>query len=289
VETAVTEERLRIARALHDVIGHGISVMTLHAGGVRRLLRPEQFEERAPLEAAEQAGREAQRLLGVLTQKPVATRIVVLTTFDVDSHVYDALHAGASGFLLKTAPPEDLVRAIRVVAAGAGLLDPAVTRRVIEEFARHPDQSEASVGRARLIEQRLHHKAAREGGGRRDQVVGVSGRRQLAAPLRSLHARAQHRPPPHIACVWLARTGRSHRWTGRRIGGVPVAIGDVVAEVHATVQADTGYSREVSGRGNVTGGAGGGARQVSEVCRYLEAMGRPRKATTPPGPSPHWG
>ena len=66
------------------------------------------------------------------------TRVVVLTTFDVDSHVYDALRAGASGFLLKNAPPEDLVQAIRVVAAGAALLDPAVTRRVIEEFARNP-------------------------------------------------------------------------------------------------------------------------------------------------------
>lgn len=69
------------------------------------------------------------------------TRVVVLTTFDVDSHVYDALRAGASGFLLKNAPPEDLVQAIRVVAAGAALLDPAVTRRVIEEFARSPDTS----------------------------------------------------------------------------------------------------------------------------------------------------
>ena len=66
------------------------------------------------------------------------TRVVVLTTFDVDSHVYEALRAGASGFLLKNAPPEDLVQAIRVVAAGAALLDPAVTRRVIEEFARNP-------------------------------------------------------------------------------------------------------------------------------------------------------
>jgi DNA-binding NarL/FixJ family response regulator len=69
---------------------------------------------------------------------PAVTRVVVLTTFDVDSHVYDALRAGASGFLLKNAPPEELVQAIRLVAAGSALLDPAVTRRVIEEFARSP-------------------------------------------------------------------------------------------------------------------------------------------------------
>lgn len=68
--SAVTEERLRIARELHDVIGHSISVMTLHVGGVRRLLRPEQSKERAALEAVERTGREAlveaQRLFGVL-------------------------------------------------------------------------------------------------------------------------------------------------------------------------------------------------------------------------------
>lgn len=70
-----------------------------------------------------------------LTAGPATTRVVVLTTFDVDSYVYDALRAGASGFLLKSAPPEDLVRSVRVVASGAALLDPAVTRRVIEEFS----------------------------------------------------------------------------------------------------------------------------------------------------------
>jgi signal transduction histidine kinase len=68
--TAVTDERLRIARELHDVIGHSISVMMLHVGGVRRLLRPEQIDERAALEAVERTGRDAlaeiQRLLGVL-------------------------------------------------------------------------------------------------------------------------------------------------------------------------------------------------------------------------------
>jgi len=73
------------------------------------------------------------RLLAEPAQKG---RVVVLTTFDVDSHVYDALRAGASGFLLKNAAPEDLVRSIRATAAGAGLIDPAVTRRVIEEFGR---------------------------------------------------------------------------------------------------------------------------------------------------------
>ena len=62
-------------------------------------------------------------------------RVLVLTTFDVDDYVYEALRSGASGFLLKDAPAEDLVRAVRVVAAGEALLAPSVTRRLIAEFA----------------------------------------------------------------------------------------------------------------------------------------------------------
>ena len=63
----------------------------------------------------------------------------MLTTFDLDEYVYDALRAGASGFLLKDRPPEELVHAVRVVAAGDALLAPAVTRRLIEEFAHRPE------------------------------------------------------------------------------------------------------------------------------------------------------
>ncbi len=63
-------------------------------------------------------------------------RVLVLTTFDLDEYVYEALQAGASGFLLKDAPPETLFQAVRVVAAGEALLAPAITRRLIAEFAR---------------------------------------------------------------------------------------------------------------------------------------------------------
>jgi DNA-binding NarL/FixJ family response regulator len=65
-------------------------------------------------------------------------RVLVLTTFDLDEYVYEALRAGASGFVLKDDPPEQLLAAIRTVAAGAALLSPAVTKRVIERFARIP-------------------------------------------------------------------------------------------------------------------------------------------------------
>jgi DNA-binding NarL/FixJ family response regulator len=66
-----------------------------------------------------------------------ATRVLILTTFGLDTYVYDALRAGASGFMLKDAPPEEIVAAVRIVARGEALLAPAVTRAVIEEFARH--------------------------------------------------------------------------------------------------------------------------------------------------------
>ena len=62
------------------------------------------------------------------------SRVLILTTFDLDEYVYQALTGGASGFLLKNAPPEQLISAVRVVAAGDALLSPSVTRRVIEQF-----------------------------------------------------------------------------------------------------------------------------------------------------------
>ena len=65
-------------------------------------------------------------------------RVLMLTTFDLDEYVYEALRAGASGFLLKDTPPEQLVAAIEVIASGDALLSPTITKRVIEEFIRRP-------------------------------------------------------------------------------------------------------------------------------------------------------
>jgi DNA-binding NarL/FixJ family response regulator len=71
----------------------------------------------------------------ITARSPRSPRVLVLTTFDLDEYVYEALRAGASGFLLKDAPEEQLVSGIRIVAAGASLFAPAVTRRLIERFA----------------------------------------------------------------------------------------------------------------------------------------------------------
>jgi DNA-binding NarL/FixJ family response regulator len=73
----------------------------------------------------------------ILAADPAA-RVLVLTTFDLDEYVYEALRAGASGFVLKDDPPEQLIAAVRTVAAGDALLSPSVTRRVIDRFARSP-------------------------------------------------------------------------------------------------------------------------------------------------------
>ncbi|MFC7464361.1 response regulator [Brachybacterium sp. GCM10030252] len=73
-------------------------------------------------------------------------RILMLTTFDIDDYVYDALQAGASGFLLKDAPPEELVHAVRVVAAGDALLSPGITRKMIAQFAAQKPQPPRAAG-----------------------------------------------------------------------------------------------------------------------------------------------
>ena len=109
-----------------------------------------QFDELAPdvvvmdVRMPTMDGIEATRRLTAL--EPPA-RVLILTTFDLDDYVYEALRAGASGFLLKDRPPEELVAAVRVIAAGEALLAPSVTRRLIEEFARRaPPPSPAELG-----------------------------------------------------------------------------------------------------------------------------------------------
>lgn len=79
------------------------------------------------------------KIVRACTPKPVKpVKVVILTTYDLDEYVYDALAAGASGFLLKDVPPEELIRGVRLVAAGDALLAPSITRRLIAEFAGRP-------------------------------------------------------------------------------------------------------------------------------------------------------
>jgi DNA-binding NarL/FixJ family response regulator len=81
-------------------------------------------------------------------------RVLILTTFDIDEYVYDALRAGASGFLLKDAPPEELVHAIRVVERGDALIAPSITKRLIEEISQRPAQQGAAPEALESLTQR---------------------------------------------------------------------------------------------------------------------------------------
>lgn len=90
-----------------------------------------------------------------IVQDVPRSKVIILTTFDTDDYVRDALHAGASGFLLKSSPPERLVTAIRTVAAGEALLDPAVTRRVIEGFTRQAAAGGSGPALHRLTDREL--------------------------------------------------------------------------------------------------------------------------------------
>ncbi|WP_327246515.1 response regulator transcription factor [Streptomyces sp. NBC_01320] len=89
-------------------------------------------------------------------------KVLMLTTFDVDDYVYEALRAGASGFLLKDAPPADLISAVRVVAAGEALLAPSVTRRLIADFARQRPGGSGAGGRSDAVALRLNGLTPRE-------------------------------------------------------------------------------------------------------------------------------
>ncbi len=87
---------------------------------------------------------------------PHVPRVIILTTFDIDEYVHDALAAGASGFLLKDAPPADLVHAVRIVAAGDALLAPSVTQRLLQRFAAQRPANDAHALRLTDLTEREH-------------------------------------------------------------------------------------------------------------------------------------
>ena len=100
------------------------------------------------------------------------TRVLVLTTFDLDEYVYAALRAGASGFLLKDAGPAELLQAIRVIAAGEALLAPSITRRLIAEFAARPDGRQAP-SELRYLTEREHDVLRLVAGGLSNEEIAT--------------------------------------------------------------------------------------------------------------------
>jgi DNA-binding NarL/FixJ family response regulator len=116
------------------------------------------------------------RLAGPDVADPV--KVIILTTFDLDEYVFEALRAGASGFLLKDVRRDDLIHAIRVVAEGDALLAPSVTRRLIEDFARRPPGAAgtapgASTGDLARLTPREHEVLELIGRGRNNAEIGA--------------------------------------------------------------------------------------------------------------------
>ncbi len=102
-----------------------------------------------------------------------AVKVIVLTTFEMDEYVFDALRAGAAGFLLKAEEPAELVRAVRVVAAGESLLSPSVTRRVVEAFAESPAPSAPAADLLAELTDREAEVVALVGGGLSNQEIAA--------------------------------------------------------------------------------------------------------------------
>jgi DNA-binding NarL/FixJ family response regulator len=132
------------------------------------------------------------RMDGIETVKVVCaqtdTRVLMLTTFDQDDYVYDALHAGASGFLLKDVRRDDLVHAVRVVAAGESLLAPAVTRRLIDDLvARRPTRQPV----------KLDHLTDRE-----QETLKMLGRGLSNAEIAAAFVVSQHTVKTHVSNVF---------------------------------------------------------------------------------------
>jgi DNA-binding NarL/FixJ family response regulator len=98
-------------------------------------------------------GLEATRQIAALPL-PESVHVLILTTFERDEYIFEALRSGASGFMLKNAAPEELIEAVRVVAEGNSLLAPSVTRRVIEEFAKGPAPATVDTSRLNILTER---------------------------------------------------------------------------------------------------------------------------------------
>jgi DNA-binding NarL/FixJ family response regulator len=140
IRVLVADDQSLVRAGFRMLLGgeEDIEVVAEAANGLEAVEKAARFDPTVVLmdiRMPELDGLEASRR--ILAANPDA-RVLVLTTFDLDEYVYEALRAGASGFVLKAAPPEQLIAATRTVAAGDALLSPTVTKRVIEQFARVP-------------------------------------------------------------------------------------------------------------------------------------------------------
>ncbi|MFJ6982761.1 MULTISPECIES: response regulator [unclassified Streptomyces] len=144
--------------------GEGASAVELAAAGTTDLVL---MDIRMP-------GMDGLTATRLVTAAPGAPKVLVLTTFDLDAYVYDALRAGASGFLLKDARPEELLAAIRVVAAGDGILAPTVTRRLIDTFAQGAPRPPSVTGALSALTPREREVLLHIASGLANAEIGVA-------------------------------------------------------------------------------------------------------------------
>jgi DNA-binding NarL/FixJ family response regulator len=140
IRVLVADDQSMVRAGFRMLLGgeEDIEVVAEASNGLEAIEKAERFDPTVVLmdiRMPELDGLEATRRILAAGR---GARVLILTTFDLDEYVYEALRAGASGFVLKDDPPEQLIAAIRTVAAGDALLSPTVTKRVIEQFSRIP-------------------------------------------------------------------------------------------------------------------------------------------------------
>lgn len=179
VSVLVVDDQALVRRGLAMVLDHadGIEVVAEAGTGLEAIERAAHHRPDVILmdiRMPEMNGLEAtERILAAAAE---STRVIILTTFDPDEYVYRALQAGASGFVLKDIPPEDLVSAVRTVAEGGAMLSPMITRRLIGRFAER-------LGTDRGFEERLQRLTDRE----RDVLIAIADGNSNAEIAEALH------------------------------------------------------------------------------------------------------
>ena len=140
IRVLIADDQALVRGGFHSILAgqEDIDVVGEAEDGVQAVAEAERLQPDVVLMDIRMPGMDGIEATRRIAARGLPSRVLVLTTFDVDEYVYDAMRAGASGFLLKTAPPKQLADAVRTIAAGEALLAASVTRRLIEQFVRRP-------------------------------------------------------------------------------------------------------------------------------------------------------